>query len=42
MIEDGERRCAVLELIGALEHVYDSRGIPRPAWLGAMATLSER
>jgi len=37
MIDDGERSCAELELLGALERIYDSRGMPRPAWLGPLA-----
>jgi AcrR family transcriptional regulator len=32
----GKRRDAAVELVHALEQIYDSHGTPRPAWLGAI------
>lgn len=35
-ISGTERADAVLELVRAVERMYDARGAPRPAWLGAI------
>ena len=35
-IQPGARKAAALELVHAVERIYDSHGAPRPAWLGSV------
>ena len=35
-IDERERASAAMELVCAVERIYDSHGAPRPAWLGAI------
>jgi hypothetical protein len=38
----GSRNRAAVELVGALERIYDSEGTPRPAWLGRISEECRR